>query len=80
MNNITYGLTEEHYSLHRRTRISYGIAVYADADIDGSTTIVARVCDITSDKIKLLNLVNKCNCMKLSLLHLDDVIEDFLAN
>lgn len=78
MNNVTYGVVEEHHNLNGHKRISYGIAVYADADIDGTVTVIATVNDITSDKQKLEELVQKCNCLELSLIHLNDVIEDFL--
>ena len=76
---ITYGITEEHYSLGEDSRTSYGIAAYADADTDGTAMIVASVHDITSDKQKLTELVLKCNRMELSVIHLYDVVEDFLS-
>ena len=76
---ITYGIIEETYSLNRNARTSYGIAVYADATQDGTTTIIASVHDITSDKQRLEQLISICNHAKLSLIHLDDVIDDFFS-
>lgn len=76
---ITYGITEELYSLGEIRRTSYGIAAYADIDEDGIATVVASVHDITSDKHKLAELVRKCNQLGLSVVHLNDVVEDFLT-
>ena len=80
MMNVTYGMTEEVYSLGAERRVSYGIAAYADAEEDGTATIVAAVHDITADRQALSELVALCNCLGLSLLHLNDVVEDFLTD
>lgn len=77
---VTYGITEEVYALGCDRRVSYGIAAYADAELDGTATIVVSVHDITSDKDKLSELVQACNRLRLSTLHLADVVEDFLGN
>ena len=79
MIEITYGVTEEKYSLGGSSRISYGIAAYADAEIDGTATVIASVHDVTDDKERLTNLVDLCNELKLSVCHLSDVVEDFLT-
>lgn len=78
MRNITYAITEEKYTLGTETRCSYGIVAYSDAEQDGSKTIVASARDVTSDKERLDELVERCNRLGLSTLHLNDVIEDFL--
>ncbi len=78
--NITYGITEEVYSLGNDRRVSYGIAAYAEDDNDGTATIVASVHDVTADKKALMKFVLLCNTLKLSVIHLNDVVEDFLAN
>ena len=80
MNSITYGLVEERYSFNDHERTSYGIVVYADVEIDGTATVIAAIHDITSDKPRLTALVQRCNLLKLSPLHLEDVVEDFLAD
>ncbi len=77
---ITYGITEETYSLGNTSRVSYGIAAYADADEDGTATIVASVRDITANRQALAELVSLCNSLELSTIHLMDVVEDFLAS
>ena len=78
MSSITYGLVEEHYALNGQERTSYGIAIYADAEHDGTTTVIASVHDITADKPGLTALVQQCNRLELSPIHLHDVVEDFL--
>lgn len=80
MKNITYGILEERYGLCDKTQISYGIAAYCNSDRDGSKTIVASVHNITSDKVALTKLINDCNRLKLSAVHLKDVVEDFLSD
>ena len=78
MKNITYAVSEERYTFGNETRTSYGIVAYSNADQDGSKTIVASVRDVTSDKTSLTKLVNDCNRLELSTVHLNDVAEDFL--
>ena len=80
MKNITYAVSEERYTFDNETRTSYGIVAYSNANQDGSKTIVASVRDVTSDKAGLTKLVNDCNRLELSTVHLSDVVEDFLLN
>ena len=80
MKNVTYAVTEEKYALGEEKRTSYGIVAYANAEHDGTATIVASVRDITSDKKRLKKLVDDCNRLKLSTVHLPDVVEDFLSD
>ena len=80
MPSITYGVTEEVYSLSGSSRKAYGIAVYSKPEIDGTATVLTSVNDITPDRAKLEELVQICNRAELSLIHLKDVINDFLAN
>lgn len=76
--SITYGITEEIYTQGTNSRRAFGIAAYADADEDGTATVVAAVHDITSDRERLESLVAAFNREGLSLVHLYDVVEDFL--
>ncbi len=78
MKNITYAVSEEKYTFGGETRTSYGIVAYSNVDQDGSKTIVASVRDVTIDKDGLTKLVNDCNRLELSTVHLNDVVEDFL--
>ena len=80
MVSITYGITKEIYSLGTESRVSYGVAAYADAEKDGTATIVASVHDITSDIRGLLKLISECNSLAVSPIHLENIIEDYLAS
>lgn len=79
MTTIVYGVSEEIYSLNNTTRISYGIVTYADSEPDGIYTIIASVRDVSPDRHKIEQLVDLCNRLELLPIHLNDVIEDFLA-
>ena len=76
---VTYGLSEEILTLGHEHRISYGIVVYAHANAEGTATIIASARDLSPTKQKVENLVYMCNRMKLSPIHFDDIIDDFLA-
>ena len=77
---ITYGIIEEIYSIGYDRRITYGIAAYSSAEVDGTATVIASIHDINDDKEKLSELVNTCNRLELSVIHLYDVVEDFLVD
>lgn len=79
MTPITYGVSTEIYEWKKDCRTSYGIVAYSDIDEDGIATIVASIRDISSDRKTVEELVQKCNLLNLSLCHLRDVVEDFLA-
>lgn len=51
---------------------SYGINVYEN------NTLIKAIKDITTDEEALMALVYKCNSLKASKLHINDIIEDFL--
>ena len=77
MRSVTYGIVKETYYLNGTIRVSYGIAAYADTD--GTATVLARIGDITTEKERLAELVLRCNQFDLSVLHLKDVVEDFIS-
>ena len=72
---ITYGITEEIYTLGNDRRVSYGIAVYDS----GISTVIASIRDLSPDREAVEELVRLCNQFELSPIHLNDVAEDFLA-
>ena len=80
MMNVTYAVAEGKHALENEKRTSYGIVAYANAEQDGTATIVASVRDITYDKNSLRKLVDDCNRFELSTVHLHDVVEDFLSD
>lgn len=79
MSNITYGVSKEIYSYKGITRQAYGLVAYADAELDGTATIVASANDLSCNEIKLQELANKCNEINLELVHFSDIVEDFLT-
>ena len=79
MTDITYGIVEETYTRSSDRRTVYGIAAYAYALLDRTATVIARINDVTSDCESLNALVEDCNRFELSPLHLNDVVDDFLA-
>ena len=79
MTEVTYGVTEESYSLGGERRVSYGIACYIAVEHDGTANIYLSVHDVCADKQKLTAFVEKCNQLKLSLIHFEDVLDDFLS-
>ena len=79
MSTITYCVVAENYSLNGTARSAFGIVAYADAEEDGTATVVASAHDITDDRTRAEQLAEKCNRGNLALCHFDDVIEDFLS-
>ena len=79
MNKITYGVSEETYSLNNQTRTAYGIVIYSNAEEDGTATIVGSIRDVTPNKEKMERLVSACNKLELSPIHIYDVIDDFIG-
>ena len=77
MNTAFYGLLTSEISSGQTARTSYGIALcQTDA---GVPIIIRSVADLTTDRERVSSLVDRCNRLALSLIHLDDIIEDFLA-
>lgn len=74
MINVTYKIIEGICESDDGVRKSYGIAVCANTDMDETTSVLALIQDITTDRDSLNELVNLCNSMELSPLHIRDVI------
>ena len=77
--NYTYGIICETFSLNEKNRTAYGIAVFAHTDHTESNAIIATVNDLSSDKESVEKLISACNEGQLSLIHLYDVVDDYLA-
>lgn len=60
------------------TRTCYGIA--AVQVYDGIVTVLDSVTDITVNRQPLEELVKLCNELSLEPVHLNDIVEDFLAS
>ena len=75
-NSVKYEVIGEHLSTDGREGVTYGIRAYQEGD---ASLPLAEIRDITLDSQELLSFVELCNSLGLSLIHLTDVIEDFLA-
>lgn len=66
-----YFLIASTYIVEDQSYIGYGI---------GCRTDNSAFEDISTNPIAIENLINLCNNLKLSPLHLEDVVEDFLVD
>ena len=80
MLNVTYAIIEEKYTFGNKSRISYGISACANESEEDTFTVIASVHDITPNKEKIINFIDDCNRLKLSTIHLAEVVEDFLSD
>ncbi len=78
-NSNSYGVLKQEYELGGICRISYGIVVYDNSAEDDSAVIIDTIADVSEDYAKISELVGLCNENELSVLHIRDVIEDFLC-
>lgn len=79
MMGVIYAVVEETYAHLNGYRVSYGIAMYSSTQKGKEASLINSIHDITPDKKKLEKLVDDCNRLRLSSIHIGDVIEDFLA-
>lgn len=77
MKDVFYELIEETCQIDGRNRTSFGIAAYIKST-EGEVLLNA-VHDLGFEKGRLVALVDQCNRLKLSVVHLYDVLEDFLS-
>jgi DNA-binding PadR family transcriptional regulator len=75
-NKTIYRVVEKTHHLEHDKR--YGIAVYSLTP-NGEEKLLSVRNNLTEDKDGLQSLVELCNRLKLSPIHLDDVVEDFLT-
>ncbi len=80
MMNVKYVICEESYYCGADRRVSYGVAAYALTNEGSADVIVASVHDISEDKQAVADLVSLCNNLELSVIHLQDAVEDFLIS
>ncbi len=79
MKEVTYGLIEEKYAAGTLMRTSYGIAAYSCQKQCGTASVIVSVHDVTDNLEQINALVEKCNNCDLSFEHLEDVVNDYLA-
>lgn len=68
-----YVLVRDTYSGDTGTHVGFGIAV-----VDHERATISAALDLSNDETKVADLVQKCNRLKLSPIHFQDVVEDFL--
>ena len=59
------------YIVEEQSHIGYGIGCHADN---------SAFEDISMDQLSITKLISLCNKLKLSPVHLEDVVEDFLVD
>lgn len=69
----SYFLTTGKYSVDGQEYIGYGIGCHQE-----NTNIIIE--DITLERNVMNELIDRCNALHLSMIHLYDVIEDFLVD
>ena len=77
MADCKYIVVKNEYIDGENTRVSYGIA--AIENCDGTVCVLESVYDISSDFGTVESLVNICNAEELDPIHIEDVVNDFLA-
>ena len=77
MTNCKYIVVKNEYIDGENTRVSYGVAVIENCD--GTDYVLESILDISSDFGAVETLVNVCNVEELDPIHIEDVVNDFLA-
>lgn len=73
-----YRITQAQYTIEGCTYTVYGLSVYRrDAD-NVSVLPVREIPNISLSRARTAELADRCNRLQPSLLHLDDILEDFL--
>lgn len=75
---VAYEMIGEVHTQGDHAYISYGIAAYVDAETSDAKRVIAHVSDVSPNRSTLEPLVQRCNTLGLSSIHLVDVVEDFL--
>lgn len=75
---VAYEMIGEVHTVGDISLISYGIAAYVDAETSDAKRVIAHVPDVSQNRSTLEPLVQRCNTLGLSPIHLVDVVEDFL--
>ena len=76
---ITYGIIRETHEADENKRRSYGIAAYADVEVNGTGCILYSACDLSDDVTSLETLVKRLNNENASEAHFEEIVEDYLA-
>ena len=69
-----YVLVRDTYSDDTGTHEGYGIAL-----VDRNSATISAAHDLSCSESEVADLVRKCNRMKISPIHFQDVVDDFLT-
>lgn len=75
---VAYEMIGEVHFIGEHAYLSYGIAAYVDAETSDAKRVIAHVPDVSPNRAMLEPLVQRCNTLGISPIHLVDVVEDFL--
>lgn len=78
LTQVAYEMIGEVHTHGEHAYLSYGIAAYVDAETNEAKQVIAHVSDVSPNRSTLEPLVQMCNMLRLSPIHLVDVVEDFL--
>ena len=71
--DCSYKLIRGTYPDENGTHTGYGIAA-----INSNSVTISAAYDLSCDESEVTELVRRCNELKLSLVHFQDVVDDFL--
>ena len=74
--SIKYIIVQNKYYCENLSIVSFGMAIAEEHN--GSVTILKTFADLSPNFADVEKLVRLCNEQKLDLIHLDDVINDFI--
>lgn len=77
--DTSYGIIEETYDYGLGVHKTYGIAAYINVAGELGTTVVASAHNLSPDREVVDNLVRLCNGFQLSIIHFQDVIDNFFG-
>lgn len=74
---IHYITVQQEYGEGALKKTDYGIAAVTEED--GCVVVIQSFTAVTSDKLRIRKLVQLCNELELDIIHLEEVIDDFLT-
>jgi len=75
---IKYVLITDIFGSDDTTRIGYGIALVSVND--DVMSVLQTVVDMSSDRVSVEKFIETCNTLELDPVHLQDAVEDFIAD
>ena len=73
-----YRVTQSRHTIEGCTYTVYGMSIYQRDRADQPALLVREVPNISLSQARVAELVANCNRLQPSLIHLDDIVEDYL--